>query len=81
MLFRSLYSAALREAMQRDLDLDAHIREGEFGPILAWLRDKVHRHGAVPLGEDLMLEVTGRPLGVDAFMGYLEAKYGATGTP
>ncbi len=73
----NLYSAALREAMLRDLDLDACIRDGQFQPILAWLRDKVHRHGAVPLGEDLMVEVTGRPLGVDAFMGYLEGKYGA----
>ena len=73
----NLYAAALREAMLRDLDLDAHVRAGEFAPILAWLRDKVHRHGAVPLGEDLMREVTGAPLGVDAFMTYLEGKYGA----
>ena len=73
----NLHAAALREAMLRDLDLDAHVRAGEFAPILAWLRDKVHRHGAVPLGEDLMREVTGAPLGVDAFMTYLEGKYGA----
>ena len=37
----------------------------------------MHRHGAVPLGEDLMVEVTGKPLGVDSFMAYLEERYGA----
>ena len=73
----NLYSAAIREAMQRDLAIDDLVRAGEFAPILAWLRDKVHRHGAVPLGEDLMIEVTGKPLGVDSFMGYLEERYGA----
>ncbi len=73
----NLYSAAIREAMERDLKIDDLVRAGEFQPILSWLRDKVHRHGAVPLGEELMIEVTGKPLGVDSFMGYLEAKYGA----
>ncbi len=73
----NLYSAAILEAMQRDLDVDDLVRAGEFAPILAWLRDKIHRHGAVPLGEDLMLEVTGKPLGAEAFMGYLTTKYEA----
>jgi carboxypeptidase Taq len=73
----NLYAAALREAMVRDLALDDLVCAGEFGPILAWLHDKVHRHGAVPLGEDLMVAVTGRPLDVDAFMDYVETKYGA----
>lgn len=73
----NLYSAAIRDAMARDLALDDLIRAGEFAPILAWLRERVHAVGAVPLGEDLMREVTGRPLEVDPFMAYLEAKYGA----
>jgi carboxypeptidase Taq len=73
----NLYAAALREAMLRDLAVEDLVRAGDFAPILAWLRERVHRHGAVPLGEDLMREVTGEPLGVDAFMAYLEGKYGA----
>lgn len=73
----NLYAAALLDAMRRDLDVDGLVRAGGFRPILEWLRDKVHRHGAVPLGEDLMREVTGQPLGVDAFMGYLTDRYSA----
>jgi carboxypeptidase Taq len=72
----NLYSAAILEAMQRDLAVDDLVRVGAFGPILEWLHEKIHRHGAVPLGEDLMREVTGRPLGVEAFMAYLEDRYG-----
>ncbi len=71
----NLYAAALLDAMRRDLDVDGLVREGGFRPLLDWLREKVHRHGAVPLGEDLMREVTGQPLGVDAFMGYLTDRY------
>ena len=53
------------------------MRAGEFAPILTWLRERIHAVGAVPLGEDLMREVTGKPLQVDSFMAYLEQKYGA----
>jgi carboxypeptidase Taq len=73
----NLYSAAIREAMARDLQIDDLVRAGEFAPILTWLRERIHAVGAVPLGEDLMREVTGKPLEVDSFMTYLETKYGA----
>jgi carboxypeptidase Taq len=73
----NLYSAAIRDAMAQDLSIDDHVRAGEFAPILAWLRDKVHAVGAVPLGEQLMIDVTGKPLQIDSFMNYLETKYSA----
>ena len=73
----NLYSAAIRDAMAQDLQIDDLVRAGEFAPILAWLRERVHAVGAVPLGEDLMREVTGKPLQIDSFMTYLETKYGA----
>jgi carboxypeptidase Taq len=71
----NLYSAAIAEAMRRDLDLDEAARTGDFGSILAWLREKVHRRGYVLHGEDLMREVTGQPLGHEAFMRYLTRRY------
>jgi len=73
----NLYSAAIRDAMAEDLQIDELVRAGEFAPILAWLRERIHAVGAVPLGEDLMREVTGKPLQIDSFMTYLEEKYGA----
>jgi carboxypeptidase Taq len=73
----NLYSAAIRDAMAQDLAIDDLVRAGEFAPILTWLRERIHAVGAVPLGEDLMREVTGKPLQIDSFMAYLEEKYGA----
>jgi carboxypeptidase Taq len=43
----TLLSVQLWEAMAKELgDLDALVREGDFAPILAWLVEKVHRHGS-----------------------------------
>ena len=38
----NLYSAAIRDAMAQDLQIDDLVRAGEFAPILAWLRERVH---------------------------------------
>jgi carboxypeptidase Taq len=43
----NLVSVQLWETMQADMpDMDEQIERGEFGNILGWLREKVHRHGA-----------------------------------
>ena len=42
-----------------------------------WLRERIHSQGSIREGDDLMREVTGRPLGHEAYMAYLTAKYGA----
>jgi carboxypeptidase Taq len=73
----NLYSAAIADAMRRDLDLDEAARTGDFGAILGWLREKIHSRGYVQRGEELMREVTGRPLGHEAFMRYLTDRYTA----
>ena len=61
--------------MRADLDLDELIGRGEFEPILQWLRERIHSQGSIREGDELMREVTGRPLGHEAFMEYLRAKY------
>lgn len=43
----NLYAAQLIEAMQRELgDLDELVINGQFHPLLNWLREKIHTHGA-----------------------------------
>jgi carboxypeptidase Taq len=74
---RNLYAAAVAEAMRADVDIEGCTAAGDFAPILAWLRDRIHRHGHVYSGEELMQRATGRPLGHDPFMRYLTTKYGA----
>jgi carboxypeptidase Taq len=59
----NLASAQLMMQARADLaDLDGQVRAGDFGPLLSWLREKVHRHGrAMPMNE-LLVHVTGAPL-------------------
>ena len=44
-------------------DLPAHIAEGDFRPLLAWLRANVHEQGARYETQELIARATGRPTG------------------
>jgi carboxypeptidase Taq len=45
------------------------------GPLLDWLREKIHRPGSRWLTDDLCTRATGRPLDPQAFIGYARQKY------
>ncbi|WP_182865177.1 carboxypeptidase M32 [Stieleria mannarensis] len=55
-------------------DLDAMLSEGDFTPLLDWLRANVHRHGRCYSGSELVENATGKPLSSTHLMGYLENK-------
>ncbi len=72
----NLISAQLWNAMQTDLgDPYALVEKGDFGPILDWLREKVHRHGAKFEPQELVRRVTGSDIQAEPYLDYLEAKY------
>jgi len=56
-------------------NLDADISVGEFGPLLGWLRDNIHRHGSKFTPRELVQRVTGGEMDARAYMGYLREKY------
>jgi carboxypeptidase Taq len=56
-------------------DLPAHIAEGDFRPLLAWLRTNVHEQGARYEPQELISRATGRPLELQPFLDHLEARY------
>jgi carboxypeptidase Taq len=65
------------EAARRDVpDLDADFRRGEFGPLKAWLNEKIHRPGQRWRAGELCRRVTGQPLSHRPLMAYLRGKYG-----
>ena len=73
----TLYSAQFWEAILRDLpDLSASIQRGEFGSLLGWLREKVHRRGRRLPAEALCIELTGRKLDHGPLIDYLQTKLG-----
>lgn len=62
--------------MERDLgDLSSLIAEARFDAILAWLREKIHRHGRTYPAHELCLRATGETLNPDYFLSYLRGKY------
>jgi carboxypeptidase Taq len=74
----NLISAQLWERIIADIpDLPEQIRRGEFGPWVAWLREKVHRHGAKFEPQELVQRVTGSKIDPAAYMRYLQQKYSA----
>lgn len=70
----SVYAAQLAEAADDALGgLRDAIGRGEFAQILAFMRDRVHRHGNLLPTAELMQNATGTPLSADALIRHLQA--------
>ena len=71
----NLYAAQMWEAVNAEItDLSAQMRRGQFGELLAWLRDKVHRHGRRYTAAELCQRITGKPLEADPLLRHLERR-------
>lgn len=64
--------AAARRAMT---DLPERIARGDFAPLLAWLREKVHARACSVPAETILVDATGKPLGTEDFLTHLAARY------
>jgi carboxypeptidase Taq len=72
----NLYSAQLFEQILSDIpDLWAQVENGRFDALLAWLRDRVHRHGRRKTAVELITDATGRAPSAEPYLNYLESKY------
>jgi carboxypeptidase Taq len=72
----AILAAQLYETMIAAVpDLPARIAEGDFRPLLAWLRANVHEQGARYQTQELITRATGRPLELQPFLRHLETRY------
>jgi carboxypeptidase Taq len=55
--------------------LAAQIGQGEFAPLLDWLRDNIHGKGSLMSTGELVERTTGAPLGTAAFERHLRERY------
>lgn len=55
-------------------EIPAAIARGEFGVLLGWLRENIHRHGRKFDPADLLERATGTPLHTGPYLRYLETK-------
>jgi len=74
----NLYAAQLLEAMSEDLgDIDAMVSSGDWEPMLAWLRPRIHMRGSQVSPAQLIEDATGSPPNPEPFLRYVEEKYRA----
>lgn len=72
----NMYAAQLISATASELgDLDEQFADGEFNGLLAWLRDRIHRHGQRYTAPALMERATGSPPSSHWLVESLRARY------
>jgi len=72
----NLYAAQLFEKIREEIpNLNGAIEEGNFKPLLSWLREKVHRHGRRLTTPEIVREATGSELKSGPYLQYLENKF------
>lgn len=72
----SFYAAQFfAKASQYIPGLDAQIEQGNYAPLLKWLREKIHQHGKTFSSKDLCRMATGEELNFAYFMEYVRRKY------
>lgn len=72
----NLLSYQFWNKLREDLgDTDALIEKGEFAPILGWLKEKIYVKGRSVPPKELVLQVTGKPMGAEDYLEGLGKKY------
>ncbi len=72
-ILSALFHAA---AVQAHPGIPGEIAQGQFGTLLGWLQQNIYRHGSKFTAAELVERVTGAPLRIEPYIGYLRAKYG-----
>lgn len=73
----NLFSVQLFDKAVQDVpQIPTQIERGEYGELLGWLRQNVHRHGRKFTLNELAQRATGEPLQARSYMAYLKRKYG-----
>ena len=71
----SLYAAQFWQALCRDVGgVEDSLRNGDFRPVLTWLREKIHEHGRRYPAAELCAALTGAPLSHEPLLRHLRDK-------
>ena len=62
-------------AVAADAAIPTGIAQGDFAPLIGWLRANVHAKGSLLTARELLSEATGRPLDPEAFKAHLRRRY------
>ncbi|MGE3743555.1 MAG: carboxypeptidase M32, partial [Geminicoccaceae bacterium] len=70
-----LAAQLFRAAHAQMPDLLFAIGQGDFAPLLGWLRENVHGQGSLPRFSELVERASGGPLAVEPFLAHLRERY------
>ncbi len=74
----NLYAAQFYEtAVAQEPAIGEEMAVGKTDALIGWLGENIHQHGKKFTPRELVLRVTGRPLGYEAFVRYVTSKYSA----
>jgi carboxypeptidase Taq len=72
----ALMAAQLFEALRAAVPgIEDQIGQGDFRPLLAWLRANIHEQGSLFDSQSLLERITGRPLDPQPFLEHLQRRY------
>ncbi len=72
----NLMSAQIYDQAKKDLpNLEESFAQAEFAPLLAWLRERVHKHGRKFTAPELMDREFGTRISAQPLLNYLREKY------
>lgn len=54
---------------------EVQFANGNFEPVVSWLRDNVHSKAQLTSGFDRIVEITGKPLNTEAFVSHVTRRY------
>jgi carboxypeptidase Taq len=71
----NVIAAMIFDKVKKDIDLESLVARGELGPIKQWLREHVHKWGAVYSPRKLQEKLFGQAYNPQPLVEYLEHKY------
>ncbi len=71
----NLNAAQLFAAATADPEIAGAVAKAEYGPLLGWLREKVHAKGAVPTPAEIVRAATGKEPSPEAHLAHLTRRY------
>ena len=71
----SAFAAQFYSRMAEDIDVSALLEAGQWPQIMAWLKEHIHRYGALYPSSEVMEKATGRPFDPQYYITYLQEKY------
>lgn len=71
----SIYSAKMKECINKEMDFDGLIREGNIIALNNWNKEKIWTKSGTHATAEIMSEMAGGPVNVEPYIDYLKEKY------